>query len=265
MELSYENARLAALSRLHIMDTEPEEAFDRVARLAGRLLHAPMAAISLIDRDRQWFKARVGFTLESTPRAYAFCDHVLRSKRALVVPDALNDPRFSDNPLVCGELGLRFYAGAPIIVHERYALGALCVIDRKPREPSREDVMTIEYLARVVADEIEMREPQDRDDTPSALDLSLTERERLLLRLLTSRAGAAVSETDLAALGYGVFAPNASAARVREEMETLRRKLATISGDGAILTRDGVGYRVKTREVFGAAKKFPGVFGRDFA
>jgi len=102
------------LDALHLLDTPPEPAFDRVTRLASRLLDVPMALFSLVDADRQWFKSRVGLDAEETPREYAFCAHAIGMSAPLVVNDALEDGRFSDNPLVNGPPKIRFYAGVPI-------------------------------------------------------------------------------------------------------------------------------------------------------
>src|SRR4051812_251084 len=106
-----EELRLASLHAIGILDTPPEERIDRITRLAQRVFNVPIALVSLVDRNRQWFKSRCGLFQTETPRAMAFCDHAIRQEAALVVPDACIDPRFSDNPLVTGEPGIRFYAG----------------------------------------------------------------------------------------------------------------------------------------------------------
>jgi diguanylate cyclase (GGDEF)-like protein len=132
-----ESARLAALAALEILDTPAEEVFDSFARVASALFDAPVAAVSLIAADRHWFKAVCGLPgVSEVPRDVSFCAHaILEPGAVLAVPDAAADPRFSDNPLVTGGPGIRFYAGAPVLDAEGFPLGALCVLDRAPREP----------------------------------------------------------------------------------------------------------------------------------
>lgn len=152
-----EAARLAELRRYDVLDTAPEPRFDRITRLASRLLDAPIALVSFVDESRQWFKSRVGLEVEQTSRAHAFCDHAIREPAVLVVPDARQDPRFADNPLVRGEPGIRLYAGAPLTTPGAHRIGTLCVIDQRPRELSERDVETLRDLAEVVVDELELR------------------------------------------------------------------------------------------------------------
>ncbi|RYE91521.1 MAG: GAF domain-containing protein, partial [Myxococcales bacterium] len=128
-----EPQRLATLDECQILDTPREESFDEIAQLAADLCGAPMAAVSFLDADRQWFKARVGLPMESTPRQDAFCDHALTGSEALVVDDVFGDPRFAANPLVLDDPHVRFYAGVPLRLGEGSALGTLCVLDRQPR------------------------------------------------------------------------------------------------------------------------------------
>jgi signal transduction histidine kinase/CheY-like chemotaxis protein/HPt (histidine-containing phosphotransfer) domain-containing protein len=153
-----EAARLSALQRQAILDTPPEEHFDRLTRLAAGLLGTRIALISLIDRDRQWFKSRHGLEARETPRDLAFCAHAILTKGPLVVLDATTDPRFSENPLVVGAPGIRFYAGAPLTDRDGLALGTLCVIDSVPRDVfgAREQAVLAD-LAALVVDELELR------------------------------------------------------------------------------------------------------------
>jgi GAF domain-containing protein len=153
-----EAARLAALRRYEILDTEPEEVFDDLARVAALVCNTPVAVISLIDDCRQWFKARVGVEAKETSRSIAFCDYAIREPdRLLVVPDATADPNFRDNPLVTGDTHIRFYAGAPLVTPDGYALGTLCAIDRRPRELTPEQAKALSTLARHVVTQIELR------------------------------------------------------------------------------------------------------------
>ncbi|WP_148294125.1 GAF domain-containing protein, partial [Azospirillum sp. B506] len=128
-----EEDRLAALQRFELLDTPAEPAFDQITRLAAKLLKVPVALISLVDRDRQWFKSRIGLPVQETPREHAFCAHALESDALLVVGDARQDERFANNPLVTGDPNIRFYAGAPLRTADGLALGTICVIDDQPR------------------------------------------------------------------------------------------------------------------------------------
>lgn len=150
--------RLAALDRYGIFDTPPEETFDRLTRLAANLLHAPIALVSLVDKTRQWFKSRVGLSADQTPRDMAFCGYTILENQALIVPDATQDPRFIDNPLITGEPYIRFYAAIPIKTPDGHRLGTLCVIDGRPRPRLNEGEMQIlRDLAAMVEDELELR------------------------------------------------------------------------------------------------------------
>jgi PAS domain S-box-containing protein len=149
--------RLAALRRYQVLDTPQEPAFDRIVRLAALLLDVPIALISLVDVERQCFKARYGLDERETPRTIAFCDHAIRGGDILVVPDAELDPRFCQNPLVTGEMHLRFYAGAPLVTPEGFALGTICAIDRVPRQLNSRDAAILAALAEQVVHELEVR------------------------------------------------------------------------------------------------------------
>lgn len=154
-----EVARLAHLHRLDILDTAREQNFDDIAQLAMTLCEVPIAVVSLVDRDRQWFKSCLGLDATETPRDVAFCAHaILTPGDVLVVEDALLDDRFNDNALVLGEPHIRFYAGAPLMTESGYALGTLCVIDRVPRQLSLSQLSTLKLLARHVTQLLELRE-----------------------------------------------------------------------------------------------------------
>lgn len=152
-----EAARLAALRSYRILDTDPERAFDDLTLLASQICGAPMAAISLIDDRRQWFKSRVGLAMSEAPRSVAFCVHTFAQPAVMIVPDALADERFRDNPMVTGEPHVRFYAGAPLVTPEGHALGTLCVVDRVPRTLTEDQRVALEALRRQVEAQLELR------------------------------------------------------------------------------------------------------------
>ncbi|CBS89221.1 putative diguanylate cyclase/phosphodiesterase (GGDEF and EAL domains) (plasmid) [Azospirillum lipoferum 4B] len=153
-----EEDRLAALQRYELLDTPEEPAFDQITRLAAKLLNVPIALISLVDRDRQWFKSRVGLPARETPREQSFCAHALQSESLLVIGDARQDHRFAANPLVTGDPHIRFYAGAPLRTADGLTLGTICVIDDQPRPAlSPEEEETLRDLSAMVMAHIEAR------------------------------------------------------------------------------------------------------------
>jgi len=153
-----ESARLAELKRLAILDSPEEQAYDDITRMAADLCGTPIALISLIDGKRQWFKSRIGLQVRETPREMAFCAHAIEAPdQPLVVNDATQDPRFQANPLVTGDPGIRFYAGAPLVTSSGQPLGTLCVIDRLPREISPAALEQLQFLARQVIQVLEER------------------------------------------------------------------------------------------------------------
>ncbi|OAN88646.1 histidine kinase [Marinobacter sp. EhC06] len=153
-----ETHRLCALDELKLLDTPPEERFDRLTRLAARTFDIPIALVSLIDSNRQWFKSRHGLEAPETARDISFCGHAILREEPLVIENALNDERFVDNPLVTGEPNIRFYAGAPLHDRHGHRVGTLCVIDRKPRSFSDEDKATLRDLADLVEREFGLGE-----------------------------------------------------------------------------------------------------------
>ena len=153
-----EPERLQALYTYDVLDSPPEPSFDRLTALAARLFDVPIALVSLVERDRQWFKSAHGLCATETSTSVSFCKHTLSGDQVLVVPDAALDIRFADNNLVTGPPYIRFYAGAPLITPDGYNLGSLCIIDRKPRaELSSADRRTLQDLADIAVDELELR------------------------------------------------------------------------------------------------------------
>ena len=200
-----EAARLAALADYGVLDTAPEEAFDRLTRLACDLFDAPIALVSLVDQDRQWFKSRCGVDVDQTPRSWAFCAHAIEQAAGsiMVIEDTRADPRFVCNPLVVSEAGFRFYMGAVLTDADGHNLGTLCVIDQKPRPaPSPTDIERLKSLAAIVVDELALRRASR----------AVLERQRLLemaeagrikaARLADEEARRAALAEAAAGLGY---------------------------------------------------------------
>jgi diguanylate cyclase (GGDEF)-like protein/PAS domain S-box-containing protein len=167
-----EDARLAALRAYGVLDSTPELAFDNIVQLAAELCGTPMALVSLVDDRRQWFKARHGVQASETPRELAFCAHAIQKPEPFIVTDARRDPRFADNPLVTGEMGLRFYAGIPLTASTGHRLGTLCVLDTqaRPEGLDRKTVRLLEGLSRQVMSELELRRAvRERDEVADTL------------------------------------------------------------------------------------------------
>jgi signal transduction histidine kinase len=152
-----ETDRLSALYALDVLDSAPERDFDDIAALASSVCGTPMSQVNLVDMDRQWSKAGVGTDVTETGRDVSFCAHAILGKDLLVVPDARQDVRFADNPAVTAEGGTRFYAGAPLITTDGYALGTLCVADRRPRRLDTQQLQALRALARQVTSQLELR------------------------------------------------------------------------------------------------------------
>jgi diguanylate cyclase (GGDEF)-like protein len=153
-----EARRLTALHATRLLGSGPEEAFDRITRMAARLLNAPTALVSLVDKDVQWFKSRCGFEGSETAREISFCGHAILGHEPLVVGDATLDPRFYDNPMVTGDAHVRFYVGVPLYSVDRMPIGTLCVIDRVPRHLGSEELDILRDLARMVEQLIHHRQ-----------------------------------------------------------------------------------------------------------
>jgi two-component system, sensor histidine kinase len=205
----HEPERLAALASYAVLDTPAEAAFDALTRLVAHLLGMPISLVTLVDLDRQWFKSRYGIDAAETARDVSFCGHVVALDRPLVVGDMLHDLRFSDNPLVAGPPGVRFYAGYPLRTAEGHVLGTLCAIDVRPRDLEPQQLEILEILAGEVMAQLELRRKQ-----------------RLLAEALAELSG-----------------KNATLARLNEEKSTLlgmaahdlRNPIASIQGHAALL------------------------------
>jgi hypothetical protein len=157
-----EAARLEALRQYRVLDTPSERAYDDITALAAYICDVPIALISLIDADRQWFKSRVGLDVVQTPRDVSFCAHAILDERVTIIDDPLGDPRFNSNPLVTCAPNIRFYAGVPLRTPEGHPIGTLCVIDRQRRELSARQLETLETLARQVVMQLELKRTSAR-------------------------------------------------------------------------------------------------------
>ncbi|MGB0578852.1 MAG: sensor histidine kinase [Limisphaerales bacterium] len=172
-----EEERIASLESYEVLDTLPEQAYDDLTKLAAEICQTPISLVSLVDSTRQWFKSAVGIDAKETPRDWAFCSHAILGQKLFEVPNAMEDDRFHDNPLVADAPDIRFYAGAPLIDDEGRGLGTLCVIDRVPRELTQQQREMLLALGRRVVSELELRRRILRQTQVAK------EREQLLSRL----------------------------------------------------------------------------------
>ncbi|HYA62089.1 MAG TPA: GAF domain-containing protein [Candidatus Sulfotelmatobacter sp.] len=187
-----ETARIAALDRYAILDSEPEEAFDDLVTLAAHICQTPMAMLSLVDDHRQWFKSKVGVQVRETARDISICAHAIQQKDLFIIPDTLEDARFRENPLVVGEPGIRFYAGAPLINEDGFALGTLCVVDREPRVLDSEQKEALEAISRLALRQMELRKNlqllkealNDRTREEHARELEIKRLQEKLIRVM---------------------------------------------------------------------------------
>jgi GAF domain-containing protein len=205
-----ETKRLKVLWQYEVLDTVPEELFDDLTELAARICEAPIALISLVDESRQWFKSKVGISVNETSRDISFCAHAINQPDLFIVPDATKDKRFARSPLVVSEPKIRFYAGAPLVTPDGYALGTLCIIDKVPRNlrPDQEEALKI--LARHVVSQLELRR-RSRELTGAR-----QERNELEAKLKAARADLADARRQLATAAAAVAlakTPRPAAAR----------------------------------------------------
>ncbi len=172
-----ETLRLAKLQDYSILDTLPEPAYDDITQLAAYICQAPTALITLVDADRQWFKAKTGIGVSETPRDIAFCDHTIQQTGTLIVEDAAHHPRFFDNALVTGPPFIRFYAGHPLTTPDGYRLGALCILDYQPRKVTPQQIEALQVLSRQVMAQMELgRQSQQLAQINSSLERRVKER-----------------------------------------------------------------------------------------
>jgi diguanylate cyclase (GGDEF)-like protein len=164
-----EEGRIAALERYAVLDTPPEEPFEKITALVQSVLSVPVCAVSLVDRERQWFKSIQGLDARETPRDVSFCTHTIKTDEPLVVPDALAHPCFATNALVLGPPHVRAYAGVPLQTPDGYNVGALCAIDMVPRDFSDAQIGILKSFASLVVDELELRRIAERDHLTHAL------------------------------------------------------------------------------------------------
>ena len=203
-----ENERLNVLHALNLLDTPPEEVFDRITRLVARVLDVPIALVSLVDTDRQWFKSRVGLDAIETPRELAFCAHAIVQTSPMIVPDATLDERFADNALVTSNPNIRFYAGVPLRSVSGLSIGTLCAIDSKPRKLNADEINILIDLAAVISKEVQMRESMILSQATSELAKKAVETIEARFRTVFERAG----------VGIALVAPDGGWLRVNDAL-----------------------------------------------
>ncbi|WP_340677537.1 ATP-binding protein [Paraglaciecola sp.] len=195
-----EEARLKALLDYDILDTEAERVFDELTLLASEICETPIALISLVDPERQWFKAAVGLDAKETPRDVAFCAHAIHQQELFEIEDALADPRFFDNPLVTGGPKVRFYAGVPLLTPDGLAIGTLCAIDHKPRKLNKFQAKTLNILGRNVISQMELRRKiqllREQDKNKTEFLSNMSHELRTPLNAIISFSGLLIKDDD---------------------------------------------------------------------
>lgn len=249
LQFEYEKTRLASLYQYQVLDTDPEAAFDDLTRLASQICDTPIALISLVDADRQWFKSRLGLTVTETARDLAFCSYTILEDRPLIVEDALFDQRFSNNALVTHEPHIRFYAGAPLIVPSGSRIGTICVIDQVPRKLTTEQISALQALSRQVVNQLEMRRNlitlQERQNHLQTIInaepecVKLIDKDGILLEM--NPAGLTLIEADDASLVIGKSVYPLISPEYREMFQQLNQRVC--QGEHGSLEFEIVGCR----------------------
>ncbi len=234
-----EPARLAALYATGLLDTAPEERFDRITRLAARLFDVPIALISLVDAKRQWFKSRQGLPVSETPRDISFCGHAILGNDPLVVADAAADPRFADNPLVTGAPHIRFYAGVPLATPQGHRLGTLCLIDAKPRLLDEAGLQTLQDLAAWAHTELNALQLAEMDRQKSEFLATAAH------ALRTPMAGIHGFAELLAKGGFDTAAQQEMAGIIYHETEKLTRLINELLDLARIEARQGRDFDIR--------------------
>jgi hypothetical protein len=228
--------RLDALHALKVLDTAPEADFDDIVELASAMCGAPVSLVTLVDAERVWFKARVGVPVEETSRDVSFCTHAILGRDLMVIPDATADARFADNPYVAMEAGIRFYAGAPLLTSDGWALGTLCVVDHAPHRLDLDQLRALRALARQVAEHLELRRwgaVQDQLPNPHEVDLAYLADARVSgLRPIAAARGVAI--TLAAPMRVPVWAEPHRLAQALDYVVFTALKVAPVGGRIAI-------------------------------
>lgn len=220
-----EEERMTALREYSILDTMAEQVYDDITMLASWVCDAPIALISLVDSDRQWFKSRVGLAATQMPREYGFCAHaILNPDEVMIVPDALNDPRFASNPHVMGEPNIRFYAGAPLVTSSGASLGTVCVIDHVPRTLENEQIDALRALSRQVVAQMELRRTITEQEQ-QAFALNAYQRQLEDYQRLIEKANAELEIQSMTDVLTGLMNRRGFNAKLEEEShQTTRHK-----------------------------------------
>ncbi len=233
-----EDARLAAVRRYDVLDTPPDGAFERVTRLAATLLGTPIAIVSIVDHDRIWFKSRYGLDVDQISRDPGLCASAILQDDPWVIEDARRDPRALANPLVAGEFGLQFYAGAPLTTSDGHNLGTVCVIDREPRRFGASERRVLEDLAAIVVDELELRLAARQVAAAASESLRLAdERQRQSIELNDD----VVQSLVLARMSLESTDSVDALPHVERALEGAKRILSAMATDASSLRREQAG------------------------
>ncbi len=234
-----EETRLRKLRELGLLDSFPDERFDRVTRLARRLFDVPIALITLIDADRQWFMSRIGLEFSETPRRISFCAHTILGDECLVVRDTLQDTRFADNPMVLGEPRIRFYAGAPLRLGPGSAPGCLCVMDSRTRSFVREDLDALRDLAALVERDLQAIAQAFSDDVTGLANRRGFDilAHQALLMCARSKASAALCRLRLE--DFAAFADRHGHARAELQLQQFAQQLVHAFRGSDVVARLG--------------------------